>query len=46
MVNELECNREHCTANTQSKRYVINRHFKKLLTSFKIEGSEGMSKTK
>lgn len=46
MIKKLEFNLDHYAQNTVPKKSIVNRYIKNLLTSIKIEGAEGMSKTK
>jgi len=46
MIKKLEYNLDHCAQNTISKKSIVIRDIKTLLTFIKIEGADGMSKIK
>ncbi len=44
MINQIACESDCFSSNRQSKKSILSNRIKKILTSFKIEGAEEMSK--
>ena len=46
MINQIACESDCFSNKRQSTKSILSNRIKKILTSFKIEGAEEMSKTK